>query len=384
MRLASTFRGKGSLSSRLVAIAVLGLCAPAQGKPAGDAPWVFTAAGASADCGSAVMPAIAAASRAQHAAFHWHLGGFRHGSKVDKDALFLRVMQTPGGVPGILDYAGVAQGDVREHQIKLFAGERIYTTFGAPEEERPLTKYQFQITLREQFEYPELVAQRAADGDRLANGHGLSPPYYHWRERNVEFISIDTSSERWPEPAQQRWIERVVTRAIVDERIRTVVVATHEPLPHSRALEVDCPPRAVVERREGLYQTFARVAAAGKRIYLLSASQHYFLNDLYATPYWQSAEHGAVVLPGVMVGTAGAERMLAPGSPPDAAPGDYGYLRAEVAADGEIRFAFVPLTRAELENAPGSDFEPGLGKACSEGNIARPVRPVGCDAPVAP
>ncbi|HZU41332.1 MAG TPA: hypothetical protein VE994_01570, partial [Terriglobales bacterium] len=88
--------------------------------------------------------------------------------------------------------------------------------------------------------------------------------------------------------------------------------------------------------------------------------------------YWQS--HGGV-LPGWIVGTAGAVRYRLP---TDATPGAktdvYGYLLGTVKADGEISFVFHELGRDQLPTTVAGEFTPELVNFCfSENKDTRPM-----------
>jgi hypothetical protein len=76
------------------------------------------------------------------------------------------------------------------------------------------------------------------------------------------------------------------------------------------------------------------------------------MDDVYHTPYWKDQ-----VLPGWIVGTAGAVRYRLPADLPSGAISRtdvYGYLLGTVMSDGSIRFAFQETTLDDLRRAnPG-------------------------------
>ena len=57
---------------------------------------------------------------------------------------------------------------------------------------------------------------------------------------------------------------------------------------------------------------------SGKFAYVLASHSHFFMQDLFDTDYWKNSAHGGVVLPGWIVGTAGARRYPLPDLTPEA------------------------------------------------------------------
>ncbi len=79
---------------------------------------------------------------------------------------------------------------------------------------------------------------------------------------------------------------------------------------------------------------------AHKHVYVLASHSHYFMDGIFNTDYWK--QHGGV-LPGWIVGTAGAVRYALPPGSPDAhgaVTNVYGSLLATVQPNGEINFEF--------------------------------------------
>lgn len=343
-----------------------------------DGRWSFTVAGASSDCGHLVMPAIAAAARADHARFHWHLGDMRRATKPDIDFMYEHRFQTPTTTPTPVDYADLALSDVVEHQVEPFADLPLYVTLGGRDDVRPLSRLQYRVALRALLDRPEILAQRQADGEPPRGVTGLPPTYYHWRHGNVDFISLDSTAQGGFESTQLTWLDAVLRRDLVDPAVRTVVVGSFAALPYSRAEAGSlCATKTSVRSGEHVYEALARLTKAGKRVYLLSANAHRYQEDIYDTDHWRNPEQGGIVLPGFIVGTAGAQQEPQPddSAGAQAAARGYGYLRGEVAPDGEIRFSFRPLTAPELAAIESSDFESGLVMYCTEKNIAPAADP---------
>jgi hypothetical protein len=96
-----------------------------------------------------------------------------------------------------------------------------------------------------------------------------------------------------------------------------------------------------------VYADLLRARDSGrKRVYVLSSHQHFFMADVYGSQYLR--EHGGV-LPGWVVGTAGAQRYNLPNpSPPVAMTNVYGSLLATVKPGGEIVFEFKKVNEADI------------------------------------
>jgi hypothetical protein len=108
-----------------------------------------------------------------------------------------------------------------------------------------------------------------------------------------------------------------------------------------------------------------------KSVYVLASHSHYYLADIFNTHHWQDASVRGAVLPGWVVGTAGAERNpLPPGTPsgPDAREHVYGYLLGTVTADGRVTFAFRELNEKDLQSARSDDLTEEFVKFCMEKN----------------
>jgi hypothetical protein len=87
---------------------------------------------------------------------------------------------------------------------------------------------------------------------------------------------------------------------------------------------------------------------AHKRVYVLASHSHYYMDGIYNTAYWKG--HGGV-LPGWIVGTAGAVRYALPPNTSDAhgaLVNVYGSLLATVQPGGEINFDFEKLAETDV------------------------------------
>jgi hypothetical protein len=95
-----------------------------------------------------------------------------------------------------------------------------------------------------------------------------------------------------------------------------------------------------------------------KKVYVLASHQHFYMPDAYDTPYWR--DHGGV-LPGWVVGTAGAHRYALPiPSPKGSMTNVYGSLVGTVQPNGEIKFEFHKIsetnTPAAVVTRYGAEF----------------------------
>ena len=131
--------------------------------------------------------------------------------------------------------------------------------------------------------------------------------YYHWRERNVDFINLDNASVEEFDPEQMLWFERLLERDQADPGVATIVVGMHEALPDSLSDD-----HSMSQSLTGLssgrraYQDLLYTLIHGhKRVYVLASHSHFYLENIFNTDY--ISHHGGV-LPGWIVGTAGAFR----------------------------------------------------------------------------
>jgi hypothetical protein len=157
----------------------------------------------------------------------------------------------------------------------------------------------------------------------------------------------------------------------------------HEALPHSLGANHSmCASTPGIRSGEHVYRTLVTAQAHGKRVYVLASHSHFYLEQIYATDYWRDPSHGGVVLPGWIVGTAGAARYPLP---PEVAPGPgarahvYGYLTGQVDADGAIAFAFHELGAADLERSRSDEYVPADVEYCDRENP--PVAAMGAGLP---
>jgi hypothetical protein len=113
---------------------------------------------------------------------------------------------------------------------------------------------------------------------------------------------------------------------------------------------------------------------ASKPVYLLASHSHFVMEGIYDTPYWR--EHGGV-LPGWIIGTAGAVRYALPADAPVtrlARTQVYGFLLATVHPRGAndrdpIQFEFHEVGSTAVPPAVVERFGAALISECYERNV---------------
>ena len=341
------------------------LAARAADQPKGaSAEWNFVVSGDSRNCGDLVMPAIAH-DAAQHSPFfYWHLGDFRALYKFDED--ILGQIDSKSGKPrltmNITDYDRMAWDDFLQHQVMPFERLRIPVFLGIGNHETvpPKTRADYIAQFADWLDAPVLQKQRLEDNPQ---DHRLRT-YFHWKQWGVDFISLDNASADQFDNEQLAWFNAVIEKDLADPIVRTIVVGMHKALPDSisKSHSMSESP-AGVESGRAVYEALLKAQNQGhKHVYIQASHSHFFMENIYNTPYWQ--EHGGV-LPGWIVGTAGAVRYRLPaGSPPNARTDVYGYLLGTVNAQGEIRFAFQELGRDQLPADVAAQFDPRVVNFC--------------------
>lgn len=334
--------------------------APANPEESSGASWKFGVSGDSRNCGDVVMAAIAATVKQNGAAFYWHLGDFRKISGIDED-----IQHQPEHLGKRLtldEYEALAWKDFITSQIEPFAPVRVYLARGNHETIPPKTREEYLVQFGPWLDAPNLRAQRLRDDPA-----DLKPKtYYHWTEKAVDFVSLDNGSEYEFDPDQLAWFEKILRRDSADPAIHTIVVGMHEALPESISKGHS------MNESEGGIASGRRVYAdllnarneAHKQVYVLASHSHYFMDGIFNTDYWR--EHGGM-LPGWIVGTAGAERYALPenASQANAAQTNvYGFLLGTVSPSGQIRFDFRRLNEQDVPSAVRARYTPDFVHWC--------------------
>jgi len=320
-----------------------------------DAPWSFMVSGDSRNCGNVVMPSIAAAAHANRTAFYWHLGDLRAIYDFDDDYRSIHPTAT------IIEYEKFAWTDFERSQIEPFGETPFFLGIGNHETIPPKTREEFTVTFADWLDAPVLREQRLSDDPQ---DHQVRP-YYHWIHDGIDFITLDNATVDEFDEAQLKWLKRVLQKDIQDHGIRALVVGMHEALPESlaRGHSMSDSPDAEATGLQ-VYAELLEVKKA-KAVYVLASHSHYVMEGIFDTPYWH--EHGGV-LPGWIIGTAGAYRYALPATASQAKFAKtmvYGYLLATVSPRGSetqdpIKFEFQPVTEAatppEVVSRYGSDL----------------------------
>jgi hypothetical protein len=316
--------------------------AAAVAQTSGSTTWSFAVSGDSRNCGDFVMPAIASSVKAENDAFYWHLGDFRWLSKPDQD---LVAMQYAGSEPSRDEYLRVAWDDFLTHQMASFGTVPVFLGRGNHETVAPMTREAYVTKFKAFLDQPEIKAQREADGaDAAAVG-----PWYHWVHNGVDFITLDNASKDEFSNEQLKWLRGVLDRDLAQESgIRTIVAGMHEALPHSLGAEHAMDDSEQGERTGDLvYTWFYDAQAAGKHVYLFASHSHYYSPNIFNTPYWK--QHTKSIVPGIIIGSAGARRYRLPRDAERAARDHiYGYVQGTVRPDGRIDFKLHEISEDEL------------------------------------
>ncbi|HEY3999835.1 MAG TPA: metallophosphoesterase [Candidatus Xenobia bacterium] len=316
---------------------LLALLLPALGWAAPrETSWTFAVSGDSRDAGDIVMPAIAEGVHQHGARFYWHLGDFRHIGDFDPDM----AQQHRDHPLTISAYEDQAWDDFIENELKPFAPTPVYLAIGNHEVTAPKTREAYLVQFADWLEQPTLAAQRLHDNP---SDHQIKT-WYHWQQGCVDFITLDDVTPEQLVPGQFKWFESVLQSDQANPAIKTVVVGMHEVLPDSLG---ETHRMAGQESGRKVYNDLLSLNQT-KKVYILASHSHYYMANVFNTPYWQS--HGGV-LPGWIVGTAGAQRHPLPASTAgadDARTKVYGYLLGTVHPDGHIDFAFQQLQESDI------------------------------------
>lgn len=343
-----------------VAVTMAGvICIRAFAQSAG-ATWQFAVSGDSRNCGDVVMPAIASEVRRKAAKFYWHLGDFRAIYMFDED---INHENDHLAQPlSIYAYENMAWQDFIDHQLAAFGDLPVFLALGNHETIQPKTRDQVLLQFADWFNSPLIREQRLKDDP----ANRTLRAYYHWREGNVDFITLDNSTIDQFDATQLTWFDALLKRDLADSTVATLVLGMHEALPDSISSGHSMNTSIVgTESGRHVYQELTAAQARGhKHIYILASHSHFFMANAFNTDYLSS--HGGV-LPGWIVGTAGAVRYpLPPESKNAISPmtNVYGYLLGTVHPDGMIDFDFQKLDESKVPADVVGRYQPGFAHWC--------------------
>jgi Calcineurin-like phosphoesterase len=348
----------------------------APGEHASGAAWSFAVSGDSRNCGDVVMPAIAEKVRSKGAAFYWHLGDFRAIYDFDQD---FKALHPNASIQG---YEGNAWPDFIDKQLKRFGDLPVYLGLGNHETISPRTRAEAIQQFADWLDTPELRTQRLRDdpGDHLVKF------YYHWIRGAVDFVNLDNASEDQFDDDQMDWISGELDRDAKNPEIRSVVVGMHEALPDSIGAGHSMNESAQgTETGRKVYQELVAFRnQTHKNVYVLASHSHFFMDNVYNTACRR--DHPADVLPGWIVGTAGAVRYRLPADVSGSTEHRtdvYGYLLGTVLADGSVRFEFKEIKESDITESTRKDYKDEVIHSCFVDNSSKyvpegPVQPPHC------
>lgn len=328
------------------------------------APWRFAVSGDSRNCGDIVMPAIASGVLASGSEFYWHLGDFRAIYTYDEDMVPPAALGLPAKPLAIIDYETGAWPDFIAHQIAPFGTLPVFLVPGNHEIIPPATRDQYLLQFADWLNSPAIETQRLKDDpqDRKLRS------YYHWVSHNIDFIALDNASHEQFDDAQVKWLHSVLDRDEKSGQIQTIVVGMHAALPGSLGDDHSMSTWAQGDKsgREVYEALWHAQNVAHKHVYVLASHSHYYMEDVYRTSTWNGK-----VLPGWIVGTAGAVRYRLPAgvaASPKARSAVYGFLTGTAAADGSVAFSFQQLSVADLLRTSRGKYADSLVHWCFDQN----------------
>ena len=358
------------ISEVLVALTVyvLGGAAFAAGPKQASSTWSFAVSGDSRNCGDVVMPAIAADATKHNASFYWHLGDLRLTSGPDQDFIEERVRE--GKATDLAIYEKNEWDDFIENQIKPWGDVPFYLGIGNHETASPKTRALFLSKFHDYLNQADLRDQRLKD-DPAANA---PKTYYHWIRDGIDFITLDNATEDQFDADQMKWLTGVLERDAKDDSLRSVVVGMHKALPESISIthSMNESPAGTESGRQAYAMLLKLQNDSHKNVYVLASHSHFFMDGTFNTDYWKS---NGGVLPGWIVGTAGAERYPLPENAHDAKAAKtnvYGYLLGTVNPEGEppgtIKFKFQEIKEGDIPGDVKQHFTPKFVHQCFAGN----------------
>jgi hypothetical protein len=326
------------------ALSVLAIKPAAAQQPAGGT-WRFVVSGDSRNCGDVVMPGIAETAKKNQAAFYWHLGDLRLTSGFDED-----IQHQPEHIAkplSIAEYGNIEWPDFIASQIAPFGSIPFFVGIGNHETVPPMkTREDFLLQFADWLDTPVLYAQRLKDDPQ---DHRMKT-YFHWVNRGLAFYYLDSASAEQFDAAQVRWFEGTLAKDLADPTVKTIVTGMHKALPESISAghSMNESPTGIESGRRVYADLLRAQNEAHKRVYVLASHSHYYMDGIFNTDYWK--QNGGV-LPGWIVGTAGAVRYALPPNSSDAhgaLVNVYGSLVGTVQPSGEIDFEYVKLAETDI------------------------------------
>ena len=213
----------------------------------------------------------------------------------------------------------------------------------------------FHVTLGYDSEIVALASVRLAE--RIINALD---------SREIIAIDIDREMRRL----------RELARASRNSKVRALVVGMHKALPDSISdgHSMNESPAGNVSGRRVYKMLVDFHNQTEKNVYVLASHSHFFMDNVYDTACRRPAPN--TILPGWIVGTAGAVRYRLPADVTGAnqAKTDvYGYLIGEVHPDGTVRFQFKQLVDADVPVETRQKYTDNLVRSCFSLNSSRDI-----------
>jgi hypothetical protein len=336
--------------------------------------WHFAVSGDSRNCGDVVMPTIADNVRADRAAFYWHLGDYRAIYDFDQD------IKARNPTINVISYESSAWKDFIDRQLKPFGELPVYLALGNHELIPPKSRTEALLQFADWYNAPELSKQRLADDP---SDHELRA-YYHWSRKGVDFITLDNSDKDQFDDAQMKWLAAQLDRDAKNAEVRSVVLGMHDALPDSMSAGHSMNESAQgTESGRKVYRWLVDFRnKTHKNVYVLASHSHFLIDNVYNTACRR--EHPDEVLPGWIVGTAGAPRYRLPADVSGSRQhltDVYGYLLATVSPGGTIQFEFKQVNEKDVTESTRKDYKDEFIHSCFAGNSSMYV-PEGASCPI--
>lgn len=346
-----------ALFAILIAFALAATPQAASAQQPANGTWRFLVSGDSRNCGDVVMPGIAETAKKNQAAFYWHLGDLRLTTNFDED-----IAHQPEHLAKLLsitEYGSIEWPDYIESQIVPFGSIPFFLGIGNHETVPPYkTREDFLLQFADWLDSPVLHAQRLKDDPKDYR----FKTYFHWIDRGVAFYYLDSATADQFDAAQLSWFERTLAKDLANTAVTTIVTGMHKALPESISAghSMNESPTGTESGRRVYADLLRARDEAHKHVYVLASHSHYYMDGIFNTEYWK--QHGGV-LPGWIVGTAGAVRYALPPNSSDAhgaLVNVYGSLLGTVQPNGEINFQFEQLQEKDIPESVtaryGKDF----------------------------
>ena len=181
-----------------------------------------------------------------------------------------------------------------------------------------------------------------------------------------------------------KWLAAQLDRDAKNAQVRSVVLGMHEALPDSMSAGHSMNESAQgTESGRKVYRWLVEFRKkTHKNVYVLASHSHFLMDNVYNTACRR--EHPDEVVPGWIVGTAGAPRYRLPADVSGSAlhlTDVYGYLLATVTPDGTIQFEFKQVNEADVTESTRKDYKDEFIHSCFAGNSSTYV-PEGASCPM--